>query len=287
MYRFTRPISTQSSSSVPIQSPQLDPEPHVDSGIESNITSEAAPNHGDPDTTHCVFPIQWDRIHVNGKSLQSCRWRQRHRRLVGTNIKPSWIYDHGADLELPPTNKRVWVCKACHLSKHYHLGVYQGNNTSHAADHLRTKHGLSGPKDPLPASSKLPLDHESVVSVTSTTSVDKYYTLATPFDDLKFKRDFIDLVVAEDFTFRQASSARLRDIILQGGKGAETMLQQSAGGISDWVLNSFTERRETIKTMLLDARSRINISTDLWSSPKKRSYAAIVAHFIGEHLKIR
>ncbi|EKG18607.1 Ribonuclease H-like protein [Macrophomina phaseolina MS6] len=39
--------------------------------------------------------------------------------------------------------------------------------------------------------------------------------------------------------------------------------------------------------MLLNARSRINISTDTWTGPNSRSYCGIVAHFIDQTISLR
>ncbi|EKG09241.1 Ribonuclease H-like protein, partial [Macrophomina phaseolina MS6] len=65
------------------------------------------------------------------------------------------------------------------------------------------------------------------------------------------------------------------------------MLAQSPTSISSWVKDTFESRREVVKSLLHNAKSKINISTDIWSSTNKRSYAAICAHFVDQVGKLR
>ncbi|KAG8664428.1 hypothetical protein FPOAC2_13381 [Fusarium poae] len=41
----------------------------------------------------------WENIWHGGKRLMGAKRRPRHRRVIGTRIKESWIYRHGANLE--------------------------------------------------------------------------------------------------------------------------------------------------------------------------------------------
>ncbi|EKG09094.1 Ribonuclease H-like protein [Macrophomina phaseolina MS6] len=110
--------------------------------------------------------------------------------------------------------------------------------TQHQSEHLWKAHKLSNPNKPAPI--------ERVATEEGTPAT---YYVAAPFQDLRFKREFVDLVIAEDLSFKQATSERFQTVICHGAK--------------------------------------INISTDVWSSTNKRSYVAICAHFIDQIGKLR
>ncbi|TKA73877.1 hypothetical protein B0A49_11860, partial [Cryomyces minteri] len=50
----------------------------------------------------------------------------------------------------------------------------------------------------------------------------------------------------------------------------------------NWVLNSFEKRKLLVKQKLYQARSRINISFDLWNGSNDTVFVAVVAHWIDE-----
>jgi hypothetical protein len=70
-----------------------------------------------PTSSHsCVFDLRDDDIWYNGSKLKNVKYRARHSRVMDTNAKTSWIYQHGADIEAKEYPK-LWLCKICHLSK--------------------------------------------------------------------------------------------------------------------------------------------------------------------------
>lgn len=191
--------------------------------------------------------------------------------MVNTSRRPAWIFDHGADCEADGI--RYWICRYCHHSKHYNMGVFKGTGTANQADHLGTKHGVFNPANP-PRSSNSPSR--------SVSSTPRSFSLVTPFSDVQFKQRFTDTVIKLDLTFRQAVSEELRELIIMGGPAAKAMLAQSPSCISKWIKLSFEDRREKVKQMVSRSRSKINISTDIWTADEgnKRAYCAVNAHFV-------
>ena len=72
----------------------------VDDGPPATSSEATATTRDDEtDTARCEFDIDWENIWHNGKRLVGVKRRPRHKRVVGTKIKESWIYQHGANLE--------------------------------------------------------------------------------------------------------------------------------------------------------------------------------------------
>jgi hypothetical protein len=112
----------------------------VDDGLDfTPTTSEATPD--ETNTSRCEFDIDWENIWHNGKRLVSVKRRSRHKRVIGTKIKESWIYQHGANLE--HDGVRYWLCKICHMKRRYSTALYASSGTTHAARHLLREHQIT------------------------------------------------------------------------------------------------------------------------------------------------
>jgi hypothetical protein len=151
--RATSPVSSisQSFSSRPTLS-------FVDDGPEA---SPATPQSiEETEASQCEFHIDWENIWHSGKRLVGAKRRPRHKRVIGTKIKESWIYRYGANLE--HREVRYWLCSICHLRKSYSTALYVSSGTSHAARHLIRQHQITefgesdaGRKTPLPSPLRL------------------------------------------------------------------------------------------------------------------------------------
>lgn len=97
----------------------------------------------------------------------------------------------------------------------------------------------------------------------------------TPFNSEKYNQNYVDWIIADNITFRQACSLRLRKLLT-----APHLAATLAGTISEWVLKALPERRLAIKGLLRESISKVNISSDLWTGGNKRNYVGVVAHWI-------
>jgi hypothetical protein len=64
-----------------------------DFGFEDTPASREATTD-EIDASPCEFEIDWENIWHGGKRLMGAKRRPRHRRVIGTKIKKSWIYRH-------------------------------------------------------------------------------------------------------------------------------------------------------------------------------------------------
>ena len=57
-------------------------------------------------------------------------------------------------------------------------------------------------------------------------------------------------------------------------------LPTSSNTIREWVLRQYKSRKETMKSKIHSARSKIHISCDLWTSPNSLAILGVIAHYI-------
>jgi hypothetical protein len=189
--------------------------------------TSATPEAAADDASQCEFDIDWENIWHCGRRLIGAKKRPRHRRVVGTNMKESWIYRHGANLE--HGGVRYWLCRLCHEKRSYSTALYASSGTAHAARHLVRQHQIVefGDRSPClatPFTIAAKSASASVRSLSRQTSLG--FQLASHFDERSWKSRFVDWVILEDVTFRQASSERLRWLITNGGELASQLLPE-------------------------------------------------------------
>ena len=95
------------------------------------------------------------------------------------------------------------------------------------------------------------------------------------FSHEKYKDFYLDWMIHDNISFRQASSPFLKRIAT-----APELLADSHTTISDWVVKLRWERKDHIEFLLHQSVSKINISCDLWTGDNKRNYLGVVAHWI-------
>ncbi|KAF6528137.1 hypothetical protein HZS61_008439 [Fusarium oxysporum f. sp. conglutinans] len=203
--------TTSHMSSTPQSLPSRPPPIPADDGFEGTPASREATTD-ETDASPCEFEIDWENIWHGGKRLMGAKRRPRHRRVIGTKIKESWIYRHGANLE--------------------HHGASLG------------------------------------------------LQLASHFDEGTWKARFVDWIIVEDVTFRQASSERLRWLIANGGELASQLLPEHHTTVCSWIRQTFESRRQIIANLVKNATSSVHLSFDLWTASNGCNYVGIVGHFV-------
>jgi hypothetical protein len=243
--------------------------------------TSTTPEAPSDDASQCEFDIDWENIWHGGKRLVGAKKRPRHRRVVGAKMKESWIYRHGANLE--HKGIRYWLCKICHKQRSYSTALYASSGTAHAARHLLRQHHVaeSGGGSPslttpftLAATSAStpprPLSRQSTLG----------FQLASLFDERSWKARFVDWIILEDVTFRQASSERLRWLISNGGEPASQLLPEHHATVCSWIRQSFESRQQIISSLVKGAKSCVHLSFDLWTASNGFHYIGVVGHFV-------
>ncbi|KAJ0124183.1 Uncharacterized protein HZ326_31401, partial [Fusarium oxysporum f. sp. albedinis] len=272
--------TTSHMSSTPQSLPSRPPPIPADDGFEGTPASREATTD-ETDASPCEFEIDWENIWHGGKRLMGAKRRPRHRRVIGTKIKESWIYRHGANLE--HHGVRYWLCRICHVKKSYSTALYVSSGTSHAVRHLLRQHQITeaGESDPsLATPFTLAATSGSSLSRLLSRQASLGLQLASHFDEGTWKARFVDWIIVEDVTFRQASSERLRWLIANGGELASQLLPEHHTTVCSWIRQTFESRRQIIANLVKNATSSVHLSFDLWTASNGCNYVGIVGHFV-------
>ncbi|KAG6988733.1 hypothetical protein FOFC_20727 [Fusarium oxysporum] len=272
--------TTSHMSSTPQSLPSRPPPIPADDGFEGTPASREATTD-ETDASPCEFEIDWENIWHGGKRLMGAKRRPRHRRVIGTKIKESWIYRHGANLE--HHGVRYWLCRICHVKKSYSTALFVSSGTSHAARHLLRQHQITeaGESDPsLATPFTLAATSGSSLSRLLSRQASLGLQLASHFDEGTWKARFVDWIIVEDVTFRQASSERLRWLIANGGELASQLLPEHHTTVCSWIRQTFESRRQIIANLVKNATSSVHLSFDLWTASNGCNYVGIVGHFV-------
>jgi len=103
---------------------------------------------------------------------------------------------------------------------------------------------------------------------------------------VRWKQDYLDWIIADDITFQQATSPRLRLVVINGGSYTAHLLPGRTT-LSSWIKHSYRARKLIIRKRLVNAKSKINLSFDLWAIPNGREFAGITRHWINKDMRNR
>ncbi|KAF5228595.1 hypothetical protein FANTH_14457 [Fusarium anthophilum] len=260
------------------------PVPSIPQSLASYLpptSTDTTPEATVDDAPQCEFDIDWENIWHCGKRLVGVKKRPRHRRVVGTKMKESWIYRHGANLE--HKGVRYWLYRLCHEKRNYSTALYASSGTAHAARHLLRQHQIAEFGDSSP-SLTTPFTLAAASASTSVRALSRQaslgFQLGSHFDERSWKARFVDWIILEDVTFRQASSERLRWLIANGGELASQLLPEHHTTVCSWIRLTFESRRQIIFNLVKDAKSSVHLSFDLWTASNGFHYIGIVGHFV-------
>ena len=194
--------------------------------------------------------------------------------------KSSWTWEHGYEL-MKSDGSRWWVCRLCHhtkVSNGVRPHIYSSKSSTHTASHMKRCH---------PSVANVYLRGEEGHSPTVVDQlrrpVIKESTLVTPFNTKQFKSALLEWLIHDDITFRQAASTRLRKLLVLANPLIEPIAPHSHGTVSLWIQELFEAKKKEVIELLVDLKSKVNISFDLWTSGNYLPLLGVVAHFIGKY----
>src|SRR5215471_12837900 len=83
----------------------------------------------------------------------------------------------------------------------------------------------------------------------------------------KFKHDLTTWIAVSRQAFLVIQEPKFREMIADLSIEAESIIPKSANTIRSWVVSEFQKQKEILKERLQQARSRIHLSIDIWTSP--------------------
>ncbi len=145
------------------------------------------------------------------------------------------MFQYGADLQVKG-HKKLWLCKRCYKKKKVSSQLFNAISTSLITSHLERAHGIKDPgknSSALSSSQAQKSDHPQ------------------PFDDLKYKKQVVNIFIKNDLSFTLVEDAEFRDTLISGRPEIEAILPLSHNTMKAWVLDYFKLRKIQIKDKVL------------------------------------
>jgi hypothetical protein len=101
----------------------------------------------------------------------------------------------------------------------------------------------------------------------------------------KFRDHLVRWLVRKQLSFAQVEDEDFRQMLLSLSQAINPYLVQSATTIRNWVQLEYNRACRQVKEALTQAKSRIHISFDLWTSPNGYTLYAVCAHFVGPNYR--
>lgn len=217
--------------------------------------------------------IDWSRLHGY---IATPRLSKRPK---------SFVWLHGIKIKDIATDLEYWLCRICHNQRPYAPNpkghVYRSDSTSTAIRHMEKKHRID--------------EHGSIAQDSPTNTqrtIDSFNSLIVErnhairdFDLATFKALLVRLFTIEQLPLAKVDSAAFRDLLvylqpnLRGSIPGRTSLTRYIG-------YAYEKSITTVEETLANAKTNINLSFDLWTSPGRRlSLLGVVAHFLDAQWK--
>lgn len=101
-----------------------------------------------------------------------------------------------------------------------------------------------------------------------------------------FRKALLKWVVSSRVSFQNVTSQAFIDMILAANPALAPFLRTSGTTIARWVKDEYLKARERVKSDLQQARSKIHVSFDGWTSPNGKGLLAVVAHWLTPQLTL-
>lgn len=195
--------------------------------------------------------------------------------------RKSWVYHHMPD-EDPQTyyvnemsGKGEWRCRYC--TKTYLLS----GSTSGPGGHLEEVHALPRDSPRTTKAANITYSLETAFAQAAANPQKRRRPDTTSIDQDQLEVLWVRCLVSCNLSFRMIENTEFRAFIKYLNPDAEELLAKDHSTIREWVIRQYAGlKTNTILPLLQNARTKIHISCDLWTSPNALSILGICAQFI-------
>jgi hypothetical protein len=181
-----------------------------------------------------------------------------------SKVSPAW--DHGQEYrQLDNLQRKLWRCGICGSC----ITLTDGT-TSSAVRHLKKKHRILLRDEGV----------ESSVAGSERSEVSRGLLQEINIRDWRYW--LLKWVIESHAPYRVVESESFQQMMISLSQLIRPYLVQCGSTLTNWALEEFITAQQQVVNLLANARSRIHISFDLWSSPNSYALCGIVAHFAGQ-----
>lgn len=196
-----------------------------------------------------------------------------------TTHQKTWSYARnpkGSEPERDRHGHLIWYCSRCN-----HRGI---TTLRRVRTHLSTRHNIRVIEEPTPFKQAINYKLNSIFDRQKQRQEGRDFEqerhLKKAINQPAFEESLAQFITLHNLPHRIVESVQLRALILSVNYMAEDVLVQSHSSVPKILYNAFLAHKQTVKQKLHASTSKIHFSIDMWSSPSKTGYQAIVAHFI-------
>ena len=240
-----------------------------------------------PGATIPAPPISNDPAFESGKNgtrflIVEHTANQRH----GSKISDIWF--HGGERRRCDDGSmdRYWRCGHCTTQKILKVPETGNGATSHPMRHLRNRHHID-PSDESVVPPTQPSILSTVAKAAGSAAAKTAKALISTLDIERFRYLLIRWIVAMNISLVCVEHPTWQQLMIHCHQGLAPYLVKSADTVRGWIMQEFEKQKLEIKKELATARSRIHISSDLWTSPNRLPVVGIVAHYLDKNLKVQ
>jgi len=179
---------------------------------------------------------------------------------------------------------RYWRCGHCINKRILKCPETGKGATSYPIRHLKNRHFIDLNAD----HQALPLQPTSffgtVAGAAASAVTQTAGKLISTMNMDRFRYLLIRWIVMMNIALVCVESPYFRELLLHCHSGLEPYLVKSADTVREWIMKEFKKQKLEIKKELAGARSRIHISSDLWTSPNSLALVGVVAHYLDKDL---
>lgn len=202
-----------------------------------------------------------------------------HQANRGKGSKRSEVWDIGDQyIAVNDPSRWAWRCQLC--GDNNVLIILTKTSTAAALRHVQFKHPgriVSAAND----------EATSDIAITERTDGSLGYqsSIKTTVNIDKFRYHLLRWIVNKQVPFDEVEDEDFRKMLLSLSPTVDRYLVQSSQTIRNWAEAEYLTARLQVKQVLSQAKSRIHISFDLWTSPNGYSICGICAHFVSQNLR--
>jgi hypothetical protein len=202
----------------------------------------------------------------------------------------SRIWQHGGERRRVDDGSmdRYWRCGHCNNKRILKCPKTGRGATSYPIRHLKNRHFIDLTADhqalPLQPTSFFGTVAGAAASAAASAVTQTAGKLISTMNMDRFRYLLIRWIVIMNIALVCVKAPCFRELLLYYHSGLEPYLVKSTDTIRSWIMKEFERQKLEIKKELADARSRIHISSNLWTSPNSLPLVGIVAHYLDKNL---
>ena len=218
--------------------------------------------------------LRADERQIKGKLWRRIGYQSVYRNSAGSSV---WLHGDIYARQTRPTDPPHWICDYCNSI----LKPQRSRSTTNFRRHLKDKHKIGFESE---ADGVEEQGNEEEVD-TAEEPPRQYSALYTTVNSERFRILLLRLFIYCQLPYSLIERQEFRDLLLYIQPSIDKYLI-TRNTIGNWIQDEFTKGQKVIQEIISQARSRIHISFDMWTSPPGTPILGICGHFLDHNLRL-